>query len=174
MPIKRDYRKRDKERKPVIKPYFNERVTILYYYPNMHPDIVEAIVEKGYEGIVIAGTGLGHVNQPLYAPLKRAIEKGVKVYMTVQTLWGYTQMYVYDTGRDIMHLGVKPLDNMLPEVAYIKLAWVLGQTDDPVEVEKLMRTPIANEITEREPFDGYLIYQGGLPEIEEFISRKVI
>ncbi len=59
-------------------------------------------------------------------------------------------------------------------MAYIKLAWALGQTDDPVEVEKLMRTPIANEITEREPFDGYLIYQGGLPEIEEFISRKVI
>ncbi len=173
-PIKTDYRKRDKSRKPTILPYFNEKVTILYYYPNMQPDIVEAIVEKGYKGIVIAGTGLGHVNRPLLEPLKKAIDNGVHVYMTVQTLWGYTQMYVYDTGRDLMHIGIKPLDNMLPEVAYIKLAWVLGQTDDPVEVEKLMRKPIANEITEREPFDGYLIYQGGLPEIEEFISSKVI
>ncbi|MBN2134938.1 MAG: Glu-tRNA(Gln) amidotransferase subunit GatD [Acidobacteria bacterium] len=172
--IKHTYLKRDKNRKPIIKPYFNEKVTILYYYPNMKPDIVEAIIEKGYEGIVIAGTGLGHVNRPLYEPLKKAIQQGIKVYMTVQTLWGYAQMYVYDTGRDLMHLGIIPLDNMLPEVAYIKLAWVLGQTDDPAEVEKMMRTPIAHETTPREPFDGYLIYQGGLPEIEKFISSEVI
>jgi len=173
-PIRTDYRKRDKKRKPIIEPYFNQRVTILYYYPNMQPDIVEALIEKDYEGIIIAGTGLGHVNKPLYEPLKKAIKKGIKIFMTVQTLWGYTQMYVYDTGRDIMHLGVVPLDNMLPEVAYVKLAWVLGQTDDPEEVEEMMRTPIARETTPREPFDGYLIFQGGLPEIEEYISKKVL
>jgi glutamyl-tRNA(Gln) amidotransferase subunit D len=173
-PIRKDYRKREMARKPEIKPFFNPRVTILYYYPNMHPDIVEAMIEKGYEGIIIAGTGLGHVNRPLYEPLKKAIDKGIQVYMTVQTLWGYTQMYVYDTGRDLMHLGIIPLDNMLPEVAYIKLAWVLGQTKDREEAVRMMRTPYAREITQREPFDGYLIYQGGLPEIEEFVSKKVL
>jgi hypothetical protein len=41
--------------------------------------------------------------------------------MTVQTLWGYVQMYVYETGREIMELGVVPAANMLPEVAYVKL-----------------------------------------------------
>ena len=82
-------------------------------------------------GIVIAGTGLGHVNKPLYPAIKRAIEKGVTVVMTVQTLWGFAQMYVYDTGRDLLDLGIIPMDNMLPETAYMKLAWVLGQTDDP-------------------------------------------
>jgi glutamyl-tRNA(Gln) amidotransferase subunit D len=174
IPIKKDYRKRDMSRKPVVKPFFNQRVTILYYYPNMHPDIVEAIIEKGYEGIIIAGTGLGHVNRPLYEPLKKAIDSGIQVYMTVQTLWGYTQMYVYDTGRDLMHLGIVPLDNMLPEVAYIKLAWVLGQTKDREEAELMMKTPIAGETTPREPFDGYLIYQGGLPEIEDFLSKKAL
>ena len=49
----------------------------------------------------------------------------------MQTLWGYTQMYVYDTGRDLLHVGVVPAGNMLPEVAYVKLGWVLGHTDDP-------------------------------------------
>lgn len=174
MPIRKDYRKRDVSRKPDIKPFFNPRVTILYYYPNMHPDMVEALIEKGYEGIIIAGTGLGHVNRPLYEPLKKAIDKGIQVYMTVQTLWGYTQMYVYDTGRDLMHLGIIPLDNMLPEVAYIKLAWVLGQTKDREEAAKMMRTSYSREITPREPFDGYLIYQGGLPEIEDFVSKKAL
>ena len=59
---------------------------------------------------------------------------------------------------------------MLPEVAYVKLGWALGQTDDLEAVKKIMLTPIAGEITEREPSNGYLIYQGGLPEVEEFIS----
>ena len=87
-------------------------------------------------GGVIAGTGLGHVNKPVYPALKRVIEAGVHVVMTVQTLWGYAQMYVYDTGRDLLDLGVIPLDNMLPETALMKLGWVLGHTDDRDEVQR--------------------------------------
>ena len=93
--------------------------------------------------------------------------------MTVQTLWGYVQMYVYDTGIDMMELGVIPAANMLPEVAYMKLGWAFGQTDDLEKVKDIMLTSIAGEITEREPSNGYLIYQGGLPEVEEFISKYV-
>jgi len=59
---------------------------------------------------------------------------------------------------------------MLPEVAYVKLAWALGRTPDLEEVRKIMLTPVAGEITEREPSNGYLIFQGGIPEVEEFIS----
>jgi hypothetical protein len=32
-------------------------------------------------------------------------------------------------------------------------------------------TPIAGEITEREPYNGYLLFQGGIPEVEEFIRK---
>ena len=170
-PIKTDYKKRRDDRKVDIKAVFEEKVTIVYYYPNMQPDIIEALIDNGYKGIVIAGTGLGHVNKPLYPALKKAHEKGIAIYMTVQTLWGYVQMYVYDTGRDMMELGVIPGENMLPEAAYTKLGWVLAQTNDPEEVKKMMLTPIADEITEREPFDGYLILQGGIPEVKDFISR---
>ncbi len=49
---------------------YDDRTTILYYYPGMKPDLVDALVEKGYRGIVIAGTGLGHVNKPLYPALQ--------------------------------------------------------------------------------------------------------
>jgi len=169
--IKKDYNPRREDRKVDIKAVFEDKVTILYYYPNMQPDIIEALIDNGYKGIVIAGTGLGHVNKPLYPALKKAHDKGIAVYMTVQTLWGYVQMYVYDTGRDMMELGVIPGENMLPEAAYTKLGWVLGQTTDPEEVKKMMLTPVAHEITSREPFDGYLILQGGIPEVEDFISR---
>ena len=170
-PLRHDYKRRRSDKDVVINTAFEERVGIVYYYPNMKPDIIDSLIDNDYRGIVIAGTGLGHVNKPLYPALKRAKEKNIAVYMTVQTLWGYVQMYVYDTGRDMMELGVVPTANMLPEVAYVKLGWALGQTEDLEEIKKIMLTPINGEITEREPSNGYLIYQGGIPEVEEFISE---
>ncbi len=169
--LRDDYKRRRSDREVKINTAFDDRVSIVYYYPNMKPDIIDALTDNGYKGIIIAGTGLGHVNKPLYPSLKRACENGIHIYMTVQTLWGYVQMYVYDTGRDIMDLGVIPASNMLPEVAYVKLGWALGQSHDREEVKRIMLTPVAGEITEREPHNGYLIYQGGIPEVEEFISR---
>ncbi|MCP4583890.1 MAG: Glu-tRNA(Gln) amidotransferase subunit GatD [candidate division Zixibacteria bacterium] len=168
--IRKDLKMRRDDRKVDVDAVFEDKVAIVYYYPNMQPDIIESLVDNGYKGIVIAGTGLGHVNKPLYEPLRKAVKKGVAVYMTVQTLWGYVHMFVYDTGRDLMHLGVVPAGNMMPEVAYVKLGWVLGHTTEPAKVKEMMLTPIADEITPREPFDGYMIMQGGIPEIEEFMG----
>jgi glutamyl-tRNA(Gln) amidotransferase subunit D len=168
-PLRKDTRRRRTDTDVVVNTAFEEKVSIVYYYPNMRPDIIESLIDNGYRGIVVAGTGLGHVNKPLYPVLKRACDQGVSVYMTVQTLWGYVQMYVYDTGREIMELGVIPAANMLPETAYVKLGWALGQTDDPAKVREMMLTPIAGEITEREPYNGYLIYQGGIPEVEKLL-----
>lgn len=170
-PIKKEYNHRRKDRKVKILPYFEEKVAIVYYYPNMQPDMIDSLVDNGYKGIVIAGTGLGHINKPLYPAIERATKAGVHIYMTVQTLWGFVHMFVYDTGRDLMAKGIIPAENMLPEIAYIKLAWALGQTNDREEVKKLMLTPINDEITPKEPYNGYLIYQGGVPEVEKFIKK---
>ncbi|RLD36196.1 MAG: Glu-tRNA(Gln) amidotransferase GatDE subunit D [Bacteroidetes bacterium] len=169
--IKKEYNHRRKDKNVKILPYFSDKVAMLYYYPAMKPDILDAMVDAGYKGIIIVGTGLGHVNKELYPAIERAHEKGVHMFMTLQTLWGYVHMFVYDTGRDMMAKGIIPAGNMLPEVAFIKLGWVLGQTDDPEEVKKLMLTPINDEITSREPYNGYLILQGGVPEVEEFIKK---
>lgn len=171
IPLRQDYNHRRSDRNVTITPVFEERVTILYYYPNMNGDIIDAMVDLGYKGIVIAGTGLGHINKAVYPAIKRAVAKGVAIYMTVQTLWGYCHMFVYDTGRDLMSMGIIPAENMLPEVAYIKLGWALGRTSDIEKVKEIMLTPISGEITEREPYNGYLIYQGGIPEVEEFIKK---
>jgi glutamyl-tRNA(Gln) amidotransferase subunit D len=171
VPIKTDFNPRRNDRNVKITPVFEEKVAMIYYYTNMQPDMIDSLVDNGYKGIIIIGTGLGHVNKPLYPAIVRARDKGVAVYMTVQTLWGYVHMFVYDTGRDLMAKGVIPLENMLPEVAYIKLGWALGQTSDLEEVKKIMLTPINSDITPREPYNGYLIYQGGVPEVEDFIRK---
>lgn len=170
-PIKEEYNRRRTDRNVIIKPYFSEKVTMLYYYPHMKADMMHSLIDMGYKGIIIVGTGLGHVNRELYPALERAQKENVSVFMTLQTIWGYVHMFVYETGRDMMAKGVIPLGNMLPEVAWVKLGWALGQTEDPEEVKRIMLTPVNGEITQREPYNGYLVYQGGVPEVEEFIRR---
>jgi glutamyl-tRNA(Gln) amidotransferase subunit D len=171
-PIKNDWLPRRNDREVNVQAVFDDRVTIMYYYPGMKPDVLDSLVEKGYRGVVIAGTGLGHVNRLIYPALARAKEAGVQMYMTLQTLWGFVQMNVYETGREILELGVIPLANMLPEVAYIKLGWALGvHPNDPEAARTLMTECIAGEMTEREPHDGYLILQGGIPEVDAFLKR---
>lgn len=171
VPQKPIYNHRRKDTNVKITPVFEEKVGMLYYYTNMQPDMIDAMVDNGYKGIIIIGTGLGHVNKPIYPAIERAVKKGVAIYMTVQTLWGYVHMFVYDTGRDLMAKGIIPAENMLPEVAYIKLGWALGQTSDLEKVKEIMLTPINDDITLREPYNGYLIYQGGVKEVEDFIKK---
>ncbi len=182
--IKQKYNHRRKDRKLTVLPYFSEKVSMVYYYPHMQPDIIDSLIDNGYEGIVIVGTGLGHVNKELYPALERAQEKGISVYMTLQTIWGYVHMFVYDTGRDMMAKGVIPAGNMLPEVAFVKLGWALGMVEEEIKqgkifsiaekhqrVKEIMLTPINDEITEREPYNGYLVYQGGVEEVESFVRK---
>ncbi len=169
--IKKNYNTRRKDKKVNILPFFSEKVTMMYYYPHMKPEILDMMVDMGYKGIIIVGTGLGHVNKELYPALERAKQKGVSVFMTLQTIWGYVHMFVYETGRDMIALGVIPLGNMLPEVAWVKLGWALGQTDDQEKIKEIMLTPVNEEITEREPYNGYLVYQGGVPEVEDFVRK---
>lgn len=171
-PIKEEYNHRRKDNNVKIMPYFDDRVAMLYYYPGMKPDMLHSIIDNGYKGVVWVGTGLGHINKEMYPAVERAQKEGVHQYMTLQTIWGYVHMFVYDTGRDMMARGIIPAGNMLPEVAFIKLGWALGQTHDPEEVKRLMLTSVNDEITTREPYNGYLVFQGGVPEVDEFV-RKV-
>ena len=171
-PLAEGWQPRRADRGVTVRAAYDERVTLVFYYPGMQPDVIDALVEKGYRGIVIAGTGLGHVNRKIYPALARARDAGVQMYMTLQTLWGFVQMQVYETGREILQLGVVPLANMMPEVAFVKLGWAMGlHPDEPEAVRQLMATPVAGEMTEREPHDGYLILQGGVPEVQEFLGR---
>jgi len=168
--IKQDRRRRRAGRREVtIDTRFEEQVALIYCYPNMLPDHLDALLDRGYRGLAIAGTGLGHVNRPLYPVLERAQQMGVTVAMTVQTLYGFCGMHVYDTGRDLQEMGVIPLGNMLPEVAYVKLCCALGRfPDDRDKQVEYLTTPVFNDITLREPHDGYIVMQGGTPEMDAF------
>ena len=116
----------------------------------MNNEIIQFYIDKGYKGIAIAGTGLGHVSTEVYNSIERAIQEGITILMTVQTLHGFTGMNVYSTGRELINMGVIPGRNLLPETGYIKLGWVLGQTSEPSQIKKLLLENIAGEFIDRE------------------------
>jgi glutamyl-tRNA(Gln) amidotransferase subunit D len=147
--FKTDYKRRSKSETKTL-PNFEKKVALIYSYPGMNNEQIEFYIDKGYKGIVLAGTGLGHVGTSIYDSIKRAIQDGITILMTTQTLHGFVGMNVYSTGRELQNMGVIPGRNLLPEVGYVKLGWVLGQTSNPEEIKELLLTNIANEFIERE------------------------
>ncbi|TLZ72033.1 MAG: Glu-tRNA(Gln) amidotransferase subunit GatD [Methanobacteriota archaeon] len=130
------------------------KVALVTFYPGQRPTELEAILQ-GLRGIVIAGTGLGHVAHDLVPILHRATRDGVAVVMTTQTLQGRVSMRVYDTGRDLLKAGVIEGQDMTPETAYVKLMWVLGHTREQAEVARAMATNVAGEINPRIGLDEF-------------------
>ena len=128
---------------------FDDRVVLIKAYPGIDPEIIDMVVDRGYRGIVIEGTGLGHIANRCIPSIRRAIEEGIPVIMTTQTLFGKINMNVYTTGRRLLAAGVIPGYDMLPETAYVKLSWVLAQTRDLCEVRRLMLTNFVYEFNER-------------------------
>jgi len=145
----KNYRKRSSSQKLILKPNFNEKAALVKFYPGLDPNIIEWYVNEGYRGIILEGTGLGHVGKYCFSAIRNAIENNVIVAMTSQCIWGRLGMNVYDQGRDLLAIGVVPLEDMLPETALVKLMWVLGQTKDIAEAKSLLTTNVANEISPR-------------------------
>ncbi|UCE91698.1 MAG: Glu-tRNA(Gln) amidotransferase subunit GatD [Methanobacteriota archaeon] len=131
-----------------VRDKMSERVSMLYFYPGFEPEHFE-MISGNVEGLIIAGTGLGHVSEKLVKPISKAVKNGVFVGVTTQCLYGAVNLNVYSTGRDMISAGAVPLGNMLPETAYVKLMWVLGQTKDPSEVAAMMVKDLAGETTSR-------------------------
>jgi glutamyl-tRNA(Gln) amidotransferase subunit D len=127
----------------------DESVFLLKYFPGLKPEIVDKLMKNDYRGIVIEGTGLGHTSELLLEKIKDAIDSGIAIAMTSQTIFGRVNMNVYSTGRFLLEAGVIPCEDMLPESAYVKLMWVLGHTKKPEKVREMMLTNYAREITER-------------------------
>jgi glutamyl-tRNA(Gln) amidotransferase subunit D len=144
-----DYRKRDSARQLVLKPEFNEKVALVKFHPGLDAAVLDWYVEKGFKGILLEGSGLGHVSKYCFDAIRNANEHGVVVALASQCIWGRVNMNVYDTGRDLLNLGVVPCDDLFPETALVKLMWALGQTSDPAEAKKLLKTNVAGEFSPR-------------------------
>jgi glutamyl-tRNA(Gln) amidotransferase subunit D len=127
---------------------FDSRVSLIKSYPGIPASLVASLIRSGLRGIVLEGTGLGHTTRKCFPALKRFVERGGFVGMTTQCIWGRVNMKVYDTGRDLLRIGVVPLEDMLGETALAKAMWVLGNTSSSKQAMALMRANLAGELTD--------------------------
>ena len=138
-----------------VKSKFESKVALIKYYPGMSPDILKCY--EDYKGIIIEGTGLGHVATTTWLePLTKLIKKGIFVGMTSQADYGRVDPYVYSTGRALTNHGVVYLEDMLSETAYVKLSWVLGQTNNIEKVRHLMVTNLRGELSTKSHPNAFL------------------
>jgi glutamyl-tRNA(Gln) amidotransferase subunit D len=147
--LTKEYRERNPTRNLVLEPNFDEKVALVKFHPSLNAQMIEWYVDKGYRGIILEGTGLGHVGNYCFSAIRKAIENNVIVAMTSQCIWGRLGMNVYDSGRDLLAMGVLPLEDMLPETALVKLMWVFGQTTNVDEAKRLLLENMAHEISPR-------------------------
>ncbi|MDG6909637.1 MAG: Glu-tRNA(Gln) amidotransferase subunit GatD [Nitrososphaerota archaeon] len=131
------------------RPKFDGRAALLKFYPSMPGGLVRAARRSGVKAIVIEGTGLGHVSREVSSELGRFVKAGGLAFMTSQCINGRVDLSVYDTGRDLLHVGVQPLEDMLSETALVKAMWVLGTGASGSKARELMASNVAGEITAR-------------------------
>jgi glutamyl-tRNA(Gln) amidotransferase subunit D len=127
---------------------FEDRVMLLKYYPGFDPALIEVAINSGYRAIVLEGTGLGHVGKECFPALKKAVGAGLMVCMTSQCIWGRVRMTVYDTGRDLLDIGVISLSDMISETATVKAMWALANREDVEAAKKIMQENLANEMSD--------------------------
>ena len=137
-----------RKREYVPKINFDTRVALVKYYPGLDSKIIDHIIEDGYKAIIFEGTGLGHVGKSMYDGVAKAKKKGLFMGMTSQCIDGMVRMTVYESGRDLLNLGIVPLANTIPETALVKAMWALGNSKNIQEMEVLMKENIALEFSD--------------------------
>ena len=124
------------------------KVALVKYHPGYEPKQIDALIDLGFKAIIFEGTGLGHVGNTMYDAVKKANQHGLFLGMTSQCIDGRVKMTVYESGRDLLEMGIIPLENMIPEVALVKTMWALGNSEDKDELKKLLLENIASEFSE--------------------------
>ena len=124
------------------------KVALVKYHPGYEPKQIDALINLGFKAIIFEGTGLGHVGKTMYDAVKKANEDGLFLGMTSQCIDGRVRMTVYESGRDLLELGITPLENMNPEVALVKTMWALGNSENSDDLKKLLLENIASEFSE--------------------------
>ena len=140
---------------------FEPKVALVKFYPNSDPSILDYYIGEGYKGVIIEGTGLGHVavspkeeSRSWLKHIEKAVDSGLIVGMTSQCLNGRVNTNVYSPLRRISGAGAIYCEDMLPEVALVKLGFLLGNYKKE-EAAKMLDKNLVGEITKRTEIDTY-------------------
>ena len=146
-----------------LKEKFEEKVTLIKTYPGIDPAILEWYIDQGTKGVIIEGTGLGHApsfpsnaKRSWIPSIARAVEEGIIVGMTSQCIYGRVHPFVYKALRSTYKAGAIYLEDTMPETAFIKLGWALGNYTQE-GAKEIMKKNIVGEISEESRFKEFLV-----------------
>ncbi len=149
----------DRESEYDLKTEMNDNVGMLRVRPGMRPEEIDFLIEQDYDGVIVEGTGLGHMpvnafdektqhHEEILEKLSELADDAV-VVMSSQCLNGRVDMNVYDAGLKIQEAGVISAKDMHPELSYVKLMWSLGQASGHEEAEDLFQENVNGELSSR-------------------------
>lgn len=103
------------------------KVGIVYAYSNMPTEPLKALLDAGYQGIVVAGVGNGNMNAANLALLEKAAKEGIAVVRSSRVPTGYTTR---DAEVDDSKYGFVASGTLNPQKARVLLQLALTQTKD--------------------------------------------
>ncbi|MBI3190272.1 Glu-tRNA(Gln) amidotransferase subunit GatD [archaeon] len=163
--LRSDYTKKDKKRKPHIVDRFDRNIALIKSHTCFNYKVLEFYEQQGMRGIVLEGTGLGHLpirdmddytkhHKLLYDTLARLVKKGILIGMASQCPYGKVNLNVYTNLRLLKDIGILEL-RMTPDTALIKMGWALGHTKNSEDAKKILLTNVAGEILDHVDIQAY-------------------
>ena len=113
------------------------RVDIVFADADMSPDLIDASVNAGAKGIVIAGVGNGNMNKASVEAAARAVKKGVVVVRSTRVATGLVDRNV-EVNDD--ENGFIASDELNPQKSRILLSLALLNPPQPAQLQEMFRT----------------------------------
>ncbi len=139
---------------------YSDRVTILPVYPGINPEIVDSLVNLGYEGIIVKAYGMGNMpvdgENSLLPVMGKALKKGIIVCITSSCYRGGVEVQ-YETARPFCELGAMYLRDITGEAAFAKLSWLLGKGLSKDEIRKEMLRSVSGEMLPKKQDADWMI-----------------
>nr|WP_294792286.1 type I asparaginase [uncultured Mucilaginibacter sp.] len=125
-------------------------IAVLKLYPGIGPKVVEAILGANVRGIVMETFGAGNTttDQWFIDLLKQAVDGGKVIVDISQCKVGTVELGRYETSKQLKDIGIATGFDMTYEAAVTKMMFLLGQSEDPKEVKRLMEVDLRGELTE--------------------------
>ena|GEM_PF-5747500 len=111
---------------PILRDKLCEDVFYLKITPQIHPDIADFLLEKGYKGVICECYGLGGIPSALLEKLGALVTGGVRVIAVSQCLQGGANLQIYAAHKRAADLGIEAW-NMTGAGALARLMLELGE-----------------------------------------------
>lgn len=159
-----NYQGEEQEKEYQKRTELDDNIGFLKVRPGLEPEEIQFYIDQDYDGVVIEGTGLGHMpissfdeetehHEGIQDKLEELTEDTV-VVMSSNCIHGRVDMDVYDNQVKVKNRGVIESEDMHPELAYVKLMWSLGQASDMEEAEEIFQENYNGEISKRSMYHG--------------------